>query len=198
MLKQTLRFRAALSVGLPLLLATVACTQTSQTTDDGTDNASEGSLPTEVALALSGEGLQVVEAETGSTKPFVFGTEIAPLENAVTQVLGTPEETAYNDECPGGPLTITQWPNGLALNADGDTFVGWSVRPNTESASLTTLAGIGIGSTLSDLEEAYQVEIFGSSLGVEFYAGQLAGLLDSDEPDGMITDMWAGTVCVFR
>ena len=209
-----LRLHTLLPMGLSLLLATVACTQVPDS-NNGSGSGSVESDPVVVegpttsngeaeelakaALALSGDGIQfVVDDATGSTRSFSFGSEMAPVQGGVVQIYGPPQESARNEECPGGPLTITTWPNGLSLTASEDEFVGWSVRPNTESASLTTMGGIGIGSTLSELEDAYNVEIFESSLGVEFYAGQLVGLLTATEPDAVITDLWAGEVCIFR
>jgi hypothetical protein len=153
---------------------------------------------TEDAMALSGEGIQVVDPETGSTTLLAFGSAMPLVQNTVTQIYGTPEESAFNEECPGGPLTITTWANGLALNAAEDEFVGWSVRPTPASATLTTMAGVGLGSTRSELEAAYTADVFESSLGVEFSTGQLSGLLTSMEPDGVITNLWAGLVCIFR
>ena len=71
--------------------------------------------------------------------------------------------------------------------------MGWGVRPQTESATLTTVEGIGIGSTLNDLKATYEgdsvVEVMDSSLGVEFCTNQLAGLISANEPDGVITDL---------
>jgi hypothetical protein len=92
---------------------------------------------------------------------------------------------------------ITQWPNGLVLHAADSEFIGWSARPDTD-ASLTTIAGVGTGSTRGELEAAYTVEVTETSLGTEFSTGSLFGLLSSTEPDATITDLWAGTVCNFR
>jgi hypothetical protein len=204
-----LRLNTLLPMGLSLLLATAACTQVSDSSDSGSSSrvepspeVIEGAESQELvntALALTGDGLQfVVDDATGSTRSFSFGSEMLPVQESVTQIYGPPQASTLNAECPGGPLTITTWANGLAITTAEEEFVGWSVRPNTDSASLTTMAGIGIGSTLNELEDAYSVEIFESSLGVEFYAGQLVGLLTSTEPDAVITDLWAGEVCIFR
>ena len=70
------------------------------------------------------------------------------------------------------------------VNAADGQFVGWNVRPQPDSTSLTTVAGIGLGSTRQELEAAYKVEMVDSSLGVEFYTGQLSGLLESNGPRG--------------
>jgi hypothetical protein len=206
MLKTTFRCSALLSLGLTLLLTTAACTRTPDAADvNGTDPMADPIDPvpgdqvedTESLLALSGEGLQLVGDETGSTVSLAFGTEMALVEDAVTSLLGAPLESGDNEECGAGPQTITQWPRGLVLHAAGGEFIGWSVSPDTD-ATLTTMAGVGIDSTRSELESVYTVEVVESSLGTEFSTGDLFGILNSTAPDAMIEYLWAGTVCNFR
>lgn len=210
--KLTFRLSPWLPLGLLLLLPTVGCTQPPDT--NGLGNA--GSTPavvqpaageievapdsledTESLLALSGDGLQLVGDQTGSTNPLMFGIEMAVVEEAVTSILGAPLASVENSECGSGPQIITQWPNGLVLHAAGGEFIGWSASFDTDAA-LTTMAGIGIGSTRSDLEAAYTVEVVESSLGTEFSTGDLFGILSSAEPNAAIENLWAGTVCNFR
>jgi hypothetical protein len=64
--------------------------------------------------------------------------------------------------------------------------------------TLTTVSGIGLGSTRAELEAAYDAEVAPSSLGIEFHAGGLAGLLDSSRPDARVVSLWAGLACVAR
>ncbi|MBD2234359.1 hypothetical protein [Phormidium tenue] len=192
-------------LGLSLLIATTACTSETTAPDPApTDAEAPTEIPAEtpqseeVGLILAGEGLQLVNLQTGSTTALAFASDMDSTLDAVTQVLGEPEETGENSECPSGPLTIATWSNGLALNAADDTFVGWAVQPGDDDTALTTAAGVGIGSTRQELEEAYTVELLDSSLGVEFSAGDLFGLLTSPEPTGTITNLWAGVACNFR
>lgn len=204
MLKQTLRLSALLPLGLTLLLTTAACTRTPDATNvNGTDPTADAVDPgdqvedTESLIALSGEGLRLVGDQTGSTNALEFGTEMAMVEGVVTNILGTPLESALNEECGAGPQMITQWPGGLVLHAADGEFIGWSARPGTDE-TLTTMAGVGIGSTRGELEAAYTVEVFESTLGTEFAAGDLYGILTSDAPDAMVENLWAGTTCNFR
>ncbi|MBW4485310.1 MAG: hypothetical protein KME14_22470 [Tildeniella torsiva UHER 1998/13D] len=192
-------------LGLSLLITTTACTsETTAPAPAPPDAETPAETPTEtpqseeVGLILTGEGLQLVNLQTGSTTSLAFDTDMAPTLDAVTQILGTPEEVSQNSECPSGPLTIATWPNGLALNAADDTFVGWAMRPSDDDTALTTASGIGIGSTRQELETSYTVEVVDSSLGVEFSAGDLYGLLTSPEPTGTVTNLWAGVACNFR
>ncbi|MBE9113271.1 hypothetical protein IQ273_28235 [Nodosilinea sp. LEGE 07298] len=206
MIKSTFRLSALLPLGLTLLLTTAACTRTPDAADvNGTDPTADTVDPipgdqvedTESLLALSGEGLQLVGDQTGSTNTLAFGTDMVVVENVLTELVGEPIESGENTECGSGPQMITQWPNGLVLHAADGEFIGWSARPDTD-ASLTTIAGVGTGSTRGELEAAYTVEVTETSLGTEFSTGSLFGLLSSTEPDATITDLWAGTVCNFR
>ena len=204
MIKSTLRFSALLPLGLTLLLTTVACNQTPNAADtNGTDPMAGAVDPvdpdaaTDSLLALAGEGLRVVDEQTGSTVALDFGTEMATVEEAVTRIAGEPTESGENRECGAGPQIITQWSNGLALHAADDEFIGWSTRSDAEAA-LTTMTGVGVGSTRSELEAAYTIEVIESSLGTEFSTGDLFGILSSAEPDAVVEDLWAGTTCNFR
>jgi hypothetical protein len=60
------------------------------------------------------------------------------------------------------------------------------------------MSGIGPGSTRAELEAVYEVEVEPTSLGIEFSAGGIGGLLDGESPDARITAMWAGVTCLFR
>ena len=73
--------------------------------------------------------------------------------------------------------------------------MGWFLR---DDPAITTPAGVGIGSTREELEGAHQAEVMDSSLGVEFYSGGLAGLLNSSAPDGTIEALWSGMTCIAR
>ncbi|MGG6240500.1 hypothetical protein ACQ4N7_17890 [Nodosilinea sp. AN01ver1] len=202
--QQLFRLSALLPLGLTLLLTTAACTRTPDTADvNGTEPTTAAPAPvdpvedTESLLALSGEGLQLVGDQSGSTDTLAFGTEIAVVENALTELLGEPVESGENTECGSGPQMITQWPNGLSVHAADGEFIGWSASPSTD-ADLTTIAGVGVGSTRGELEAAYTIEVTESSLGTEFSTGDLFGILSSAEPDATIENLWAGTVCNFR
>jgi hypothetical protein len=193
-----LPLRPLLAATLALSL-TAACTPVSNPTTGPESSAGQvGDPDPATALALTGEGLFLVDVETGSTTLLPFGMEMDTVQAAVTDLLGNPETVSANEECPGDPFVSALWANGLVLNADGDSFVGWSVRPEMGSDQFTTLAGVGVGSSREDLEAAYTVEVFESTLGTEFTAGQLAGLLSDTAADAEITNFWAGTVCVFR
>lgn len=199
-------------------LLSAACTRTPAPVDAATPS-SPASAPAEPAateapsssqaatpaaptvhLALSGEGFTFV-TPSGSTRHLLFGEPADQVVEAVSRALGSQPEHGHNDECGAGPLDMATWPNGLTLVAQDDRFAGWSLSPEAGAGmddGLGTMAGITRGSTRSDLESAYAAEVGETTLGTEFTAGGLSGLLDGNGPTAYITTLWAGTTCAFR
>lgn len=62
--------------------------------------------------------------------------------------------------------------------------------------ALTTMSGVGPGTTRASLDEAYSTKVRQTTLGSEFTAGELAGLLDGPGRKATITNMWAGLTCI--
>ena len=61
------------------------------------------------------------------------------------------------------------------------------------------MAGIGIGSTLQQMQSAYVIKLTKTSLGNEFStSSRLYGIFDGPGKDAKITDMWSGLACIFR
>ncbi|MEM9449294.1 MAG: hypothetical protein AAGA75_12275 [Cyanobacteria bacterium P01_E01_bin.6] len=152
-----------------------------------------------VFLALSGDGLLIIDGQSGGTQTIPFDTDIVMSQAAISPALGEPTEVTQNSECGAGPMRFITWPNELTMNEMQNQFVGWTVSPDTESANLTTMDGVGLGKALTDLEANYRVDVIESTLGTEFNASDsLFGLLSANEPDGVITFLWSGTACNFR
>ncbi len=57
------------------------------------------------------------------------------------------------------------------------------------------MAGVGIGSKRADVESAIVAPVEETSLGREFASGGLSGLYDAKD---VVTDLWAGSVCLAR
>ncbi len=166
------------------------------------DSQPEGVLM-RTQMALSGEGVMLVNGETGSTRALDFGENADRVLTALTAVLGEPSARGVNGECGAGPMEIVSFTAGLSVNVQRDQFVGWSLRKvvhtsGTRPLPLTTMSGIGLGSTRADLESAYSARIARSTLGMEFIAGGLQGLLETEGKTAPITDLWAGANCVAR
>jgi hypothetical protein len=149
------------------------------------------------AVALDQEGLRLV-GENGSTRLVAFGTPTADVVAALSSVLGNPSDRSMNEECGAGATEFVTWSPELdALFMDGK-FTGWSVGSRSVG-KVTTMDGIGVGSTRQQLTAALaDLKVEESSLGLEFAAGSLSGVLDKDGPDGRVEALWGGTSCVFR
>jgi hypothetical protein len=146
------------------------------------------------AVVLEATGLRVVNSEGGAARPLAFGMPADQTLQALTAAFGRPPvERGTNAECGAGPLEIVQWEGGFTALFQEDRFAGWGA-----GAGLATVDGIGIGSTRRDLERSQDPQIEPSSLGTEFSAGGLGGILASDDPGAEITELWAGVTCHFR
>ena len=160
------------------------------------------------ALAIEGEGLRLFDPATGAARPLPFGTPRAALVTAL-RFRGPPNAGQRLEECGAGPLDQLGWGDGLSLYVQDGKFVGWALgrrNPNaTANAPATatatapaTASGITIGSTRTELESAYAAKVFESTLGTEFEAGTLFGLLDGNSARAKITHLWAGASCNMR
>ena len=165
------------------------------------------------ALAIDGEGLRLFNPANGAARPLPFGTARSIVLTALAG-RGVPD-LGTQTECGAGPLDFATWRDGLKLYFQADKFTGWAIdrgatravttpravtipRTVTAPRTLTTVSGIGLGSSRAELDAAYAIAVVQSTLGTEFTAGGLAGLLDGPGPRAKITNLWAGTSCNFR
>lgn len=215
--------RTELIAALALLMVTAGCTRpgtpgdaegpaapaaptasgdaTSATSFAITAPASPAPATPVVRLALSAEGLDFV-SEQGSVRHLRFGVPAAQAIDAASRIHGTAPERGRNEECGAGPLEMASWPSGLTLLMQDDRFVGWGASAGTDAgqagSALATIAGVGPGSTRGELDAAYAAKVEETTLGQEFAAGDLFGVLDGSGPTARIEVMWAGTSCNFR
>lgn len=161
----------------------------------GSPEATGRAADTGATLALEGEGLRVFSVPSGAARAIGFGTDKADTVEMLTRVQGSPPSAqGENLEC---RLTTATWPDGLTVMFSDGRFVGWSV--GKADSPLSTAGGLKIGSTRSEVENGASVAtIAPSSIGEEFTAGDVAGLLASAAPDARVTDLWAGQVCIAR
>lgn len=172
--------------------------------DAAAAGAADDPAPVAAHVALDPEGLRLVARERGSTRPLPFGSDRQAVESALTRLWGPPSSTAALPDCGADPPTQITWAHGFTAVMQGDRFVGWSAHaPRTAGETLpprtiTTMAGLGIGSRRGDVESAYAIDVSNTSLGTEFTAGGIAGLFADGTPDAPVTALWAGIVCIFR
>jgi hypothetical protein len=145
-------------------------------------------------LAVDGEGLRLVDPASGATRAIAFGTPEAEVEAVLAAALGRPpDERGETSEC--GSRRFARW-NGAISAWFGDAgFSGWSLP---EGSTLSTMAGLRLGSARKELASAYSADVMESSLGTEFVAGTMGGVLASDAPDAVVTHLWAGDTCIAR
>lgn len=141
------------------------------------------------AVLLAPEGL-ITEGRL-----FRFGIPRAEIERAIGKAQGAPLGRGTSAECGAGPVDYTSYSDALQLTFQDGTFAGWTINGGT--SRLRTVKDIGIGSPRQSLDAAYPGAIVDdSSLGLLFSTGDLVGLLDRDGIEGVVTDIWAGTVCL--
>ena len=147
-------------------------------------------------LTLAPGALSLVDPDSGRSRELAFGLDRAAVEDALTLALGKPSERGSSGECGEGAMDFARMPGGLLAWFQQGRFVGWFLED--AGAKLTTASGVGIGSTRKDVTGAYDADFVESTLGEEFIAGALSGLLSGQEPTARVTAIWSGQVCNFR
>jgi hypothetical protein len=148
--------------------------------------------PALAPLLLEGHGLRLSGVAPGTELPF-DSPKAATIE-AVARALGRPPaERGTNDECGGGGLEFAEWTDEITVWFENDRFVGWDSK-----GKLKTPGGVGVGSSRADLAPLRGIEVEESTLGTEFRAGGLSGILASKAPDAKVIHLWGGSTCVFR
>ena len=124
-----------------------------------------------------------------------FDIPRADAELAIGNVQGAQVGKGSSSECGAGTVDYTSYENDLQLTFQDGKFVGWTI--NGTASPLRTAKGIGLGSPRQSLDAAYDdATAEDSSLGLLFSAGGFVGILDQDGIEGIVTDIWAGTVCL--
>ena len=161
---------------------------------EGEQGAAVGDAPSPPPLILQGGGLYA------GGQSFGFGTPFGRALAHVGATLSKPITRAVSlAECGAGPMEAVEFAGGLTLNAQDDLFVGWVTQARDGAAPLPSERGLRIGTRRADLEASGTLEIYESTIGWEFTAGDgLFGLLASAAPDAEIETLWAGTTCFFR
>lgn len=146
------------------------------------------------AVTLASDGLGVIA--DGAPQRLAFGAARTRVLAEVGGVLGQPAEQGVQEECPAGPLYQVRYAGGLQLVFQDSAFVGWFAQPGS---TLRTAREIGPGSTLGQLKAAYPAtKVEETSLGHEFDAGGLWGIVTDTTDAGVVEVIFAGINCIFR
>lgn len=143
-------------------------------------------------LVLEGAGLRIPGAPP---RTIAFETPAAATVEALTEALGgPPTERGSNAECGGGGgLQFAEWKDRITVWFENGRFAGWDSEGDLETA-----AGIGIGSSRAEVAALPGFEVEESTLGTEFRAGGLSGILASGAADARVIHLWGGVTCAFR
>ena len=181
-----------------LLLALSACGAEPAQNDGAAKEVSSNAAvkaeapPPAAAIVLEGSGLRI----PGASPPRTLTLDMpksATIE-ALAKALGRPPtELGANGECGGGGMEFAAWEGDIIAWFLDDRFAGWDNK-----GGFRTIEGIGIGSSRSEVEVLPGFEVEESTLGAEFRAGGLSGILASKAPDAKVTHLWGGATCVFR
>ena len=147
-------------------------------------------------LVVDGEGLRWFLQPSGSARPLPFGSPQAAVIASIESVRGLASK-GTNQDCGAGPVEYATWRDGLSLVFQNNRLAGWGLSSRAKGA-IATAAGVGPGSTRAELESAYNTIVSRTSLGYEFSAGALHGVIDGPSASARITDMWGGVSCVAR
>lgn len=182
----------------PVNLVTVNASGDANVTVPAANDAAPAPVANETvaapALNLAPDGVSLVSA-SGSARHVTFGMTQGVAVPMVTAALGKPSDTGRNEECGQGPMDTVAFKDGITLFFMEGKFVGWDLDGKSAFA---TASGIGMGSTLKQLREAMSITVDESTLGHEFAAGDMGGLLSDTTPGGKVTALWAGSTCQFR
>lgn len=186
---------------LALLLTLAACSSPDTTAAPG-EKKDAAAAPLAVA-----PGAAASPAKTASTLVLApdglivdgqlvrFDVPRASAELAIGHVQGKQLGRGSSSECGAGTVDYTRYRDDLQLAFQDGKFVGWTI--NGGKSALRTNKDIGIGSPRQSVDAAYPDAIVDdSSLGLLFSTGDLVGIFDQDGIEGIVTDIWAGTVCL--
>lgn len=153
---------------------------------------SSATAPASASLVLEGAGLRIPGASPPRT--IAFETPEATTIEALTAAFGgPPTERGANAECGEGAMQFAEWKDRIRVWFKEGRFAGWDAK-----GDLKTAGGVGIGSTRAAAAALPGFEVEESTLGIEFGASGLSGILASSSADARVTALWAGATCVFR
>lgn len=172
----------------------------STTASGGATSSSTTAPVVEGGLGVGPDGLQLIDGARITQLP--FGTGKDEVFTFLEEVLGaSPTVTESSPECGNQADEQLLWPGQLSVDIRDDQMISWQLA---QGSPITTVSGVGLGSTRAEVESSIVIMVDETSLGTEFATegtgegGGMGGLLTGPEPTGTVTELWAGEICVFR
>lgn len=163
------------------------------------DSYVPGAEAADAELRLASGGLQATPTSSSPARTITFGMPRAQVVAAIGAILGTATGEGANDECGAGPMQFASF-GTLTLNFQEGAFVGWSLSGPPGAPPLRSATGLGVGTPRDQImgEGQGPLQVSETSLGTQFDANGIIGLLSGPEPNATVTDLWAGTNCIFH
>ena len=154
--------------------------------------------PPEVApsktIIVSSKGIIASGNGTANGSIISFGRTQASAIESTSKLIGVfADDVFINDECGEGPTDLASWDAGIRLLFQQGNFRGWVAT----SPNFKTSGGIAPGLTAEHLTNA-GISLKTTTIGREFEAGGVFGLIEDAGPDAKVTTTWAGNSCFFR
>jgi hypothetical protein len=164
-------------------------------------------LPPELQAKAGRNGQQLHLAEGGFTwgspglhhaNTIEFGQAQADVTRALSDILGPPSRTGRNAECPTGAVDVATF-GTLDVHFQDGKFVGW-VLDGQMNPVLETYHGLKIGQARGEISagDGEETSFEQSSLGSEFSAGGVGGMLDGSGPNAKVSTLFSGVTCFAR
>ncbi|GMN03581.1 aspartate-semialdehyde dehydrogenase [Erythrobacter sp. MTPC3] len=131
---------------------------------------------------------------TAGTDAFYFAAGQTEVEAALARTLGDASETGELGECGAGAMDFAKFPDGLTVNFQNGSLVGWYWDEPSEKLELTNEINVGDPRAEIEGERGYS-PIEDSTLGEEFAIGDRIGGFIADDA---VSSLYAGTQCFFR
>ncbi len=177
-----------------------ATPSSSPPTSGGGGSSSTAAPVLDGGVGVGPDGLQLIDGARIVQLP--FGTGRDEVFTTLEAVLGaSPTATPSSPECGNQADEQLLWPGQLSVDIRDDHMISWQLD---RQSPLTTVSGVGLGSTRAEVESSIVIMVDETSLGTEFATegggegGGMGGLLTGPEETATVTELWAGEICVFR
>ncbi|MEO0689566.1 MAG: aspartate-semialdehyde dehydrogenase [Pseudomonadota bacterium] len=175
-------------LGLALLaLGVAAC-------DSGVPAPGQEPLRASAPQVAEDEVVLRAQGLVAGLEAFYFAAGRSEVEAALKPILGEPAKRRDIEECGAGPMSFSEYANGLVVNFQRGNLVGWTQSPNESAARVMGDVQIGTAQDeVADVDGFAAIE--GSTLGDEFAIGNAVGGFFEDDKVAML---YAGTQCFMR